>query len=106
LVVSALAIVIILIWISVSRIKVSGGPPPRPACYANQKTVAGSLEMYNLDRNTKVTVLNDSVWKAMKSGGYLQSIPQDPGQGIGSSANYHWTFGGNGITCSKHGTAK
>jgi len=74
------------------------------ACYANQKTLAGSLEMYNLDKATRVTVLDRAMWRALKSGGYLGSIPQDPGQGSGSSGNYQWTPGGNGMRCATHGT--
>jgi hypothetical protein len=154
------------------------------ACFANQKTVMGALEMYNLDKNTNVmhTVRGESAvvrgsWPAagaevdtppagvewsswrdprrmdayrdlhrlprdvepwfpaprlpvelkdgavaggpdtgeayaiprwvfdeLKSGGYLQSIPQDPGQGPDTQHHYLMTGFGNGIACLIHGT--
>lgn len=74
------------------------------ACYANQKTVVGAMEMYNLDKNTKRTVLDASFFQDLKSGGYLQSIPQDPGYGPGTSTNYQATESNNGIKCMNHGS--
>ena len=74
------------------------------ACYANQKTVVGAIEMYNLDKNTKRTTLDTGFWIALKSGGYLQSIPQDPGQGSGTSGHYRTTDTKFGMTCDVHGT--
>ncbi|MBI4863723.1 MAG: hypothetical protein HY815_26200 [Candidatus Riflebacteria bacterium] len=73
------------------------------ACYANQKTIAGAIEMYNLDRNTRRTVIDQALFRMLKSGGYLQSIPDDPGNGTGSWTSYQYTPGGNGITCLTHG---
>jgi competence protein ComGC len=82
------------------------------ACYANQKTVVGAIEMYNLDRKPEKATKNpiettDDLHKhyqTLKSGGYLQSIPDDPGFGKGSSGNYLLTNSGNGITCKTHGS--
>jgi competence protein ComGC len=69
------------------------------ACYANQKTIAGAVEMYCLDKNTK-RELDVKLVQTMISGGYLRSIPSDPGQG---GMNYYTTTGGNGIACKFHG---
>jgi hypothetical protein len=74
------------------------------ACYANQKTVVGAMEMYNLDKNTKRTTLDAAFFLSLKSGGYLQSIPQDPGEGPGTSGNYKDTSANNGIKCVLHGS--
>ena len=74
------------------------------ACYANQKTIVGAMEMYNLDKGTKRTQLDAAWFSALQSGGYLQAIPQDPGQGRGTSGNYQATDTGNGIKCFAHGT--
>ena len=74
------------------------------ACYANQKTVVGAIEMYNLDKNTKRTVLDESFFTALRSGGYLQSLPQDPGEGPDSWSHYQTTGTGNGIRCVQHGS--
>ncbi|MBI4863830.1 MAG: hypothetical protein HY815_26770 [Candidatus Riflebacteria bacterium] len=76
---------------------------PTLSCYANQKTIAGAVEMYNLDKNTRRTVLDGDLWQALRSGGYLQSVPQDPTAGPGSSSQYSWTSAGNGIRCARHG---
>ncbi|MBI4860851.1 MAG: prepilin-type N-terminal cleavage/methylation domain-containing protein [Candidatus Riflebacteria bacterium] len=98
-----IAIIGVLAAIAVPNFKAARERANTRACYANQKTVAGAIEMYNLDKNTKRTVLESSLWTSLKSGGYLQSIPQDPGQGSGSSSQYQWTSNGNGIKCSSHG---
>ena len=74
------------------------------ACYANQKTLAGALEMYNLDKCTRVTKLDDAMCRVLQSGGYLPTVPQDPGDGTGGSSHYAWTPRGNGIVCSRHGS--
>ena len=71
-----------------------------PGCRANQRTILGAIEMYNLDKNTKRTVLDAGFFEDLK-GKYLQSIPQDPGAGPGSEDHYQLTV--TGITCTKHG---
>jgi len=72
------------------------------ACYANQKTIAGALEMYDLDNNTATTALDDDVWRHLKEQGYLQTLPQDPGQGADSLHNYQRMPDGN-VGCTVHG---
>jgi len=98
-----IAIIGVLAAIAVPNFKAARERANTRACYANQKTVAGAVEMYNLDKNTRVSTLS-GLWTALKSGGYLQSIPQDPGQGPGTSGQYQLTTANNGIKCSSHGT--
>lgn len=98
-----IAIIGVLAAIAVPNFKAARERANTRACYANQKTVVGAVEMYNLDKNTKRSDL-DQMWTALKSGGYLQSVPQDPGQGSGTSAHYKTTSSGNGISCTIHGT--
>src|ERR1700738_4848681 len=83
-----IAIIGVLAAIAVPNFKAARERANTRACYANQKTVVGAMEMYNLDKNTKRTTLDGAFFTSLKSGGYLQSIPQDPGQGPGSSGNY------------------
>ncbi|MBI4863829.1 MAG: hypothetical protein HY815_26765 [Candidatus Riflebacteria bacterium] len=66
------------------------------ACYANQKTVAGALEMYHLDKGTKLDPRRDleSFWEPLKSGGYLQHTPRDPGFRPSSRKHYRLCPGG------------
>ncbi|MBI4862942.1 MAG: hypothetical protein HY815_22170 [Candidatus Riflebacteria bacterium] len=98
-----LAIIGVLAAIAIPNFRAARERPGTRGCYASQKTVAGAIEMYNLDKNTRRTLLDGDFWSALKSGGYLMSIPQDEGQGPGSSANFAWTAAGNGIKCSIHG---
>ncbi len=72
------------------------------SCYANQKTVAGALEMYNLDNNVSINQLTDDVWQNLRDQGYLQTIPDDPGFGSGTHHNYRLTPEGD-IYCTCHG---
>ena len=93
-------------WAALIVMPAGRGPNARAntrACYANQKTIAGAVEMYNLDHNTKRTRLDAAFYNSLRSGGYLQTIPTDPGAGFGSSANYQLTQGANGVSCIAHG---
>ena len=72
------------------------------ACYANQKTLAGALEMYNIDANMSVTDVNPAFWQILASQDYLLSIPEDPGEGYGSSSNYVCDSDGV-LRCKVHG---
>lgn len=77
----------------------------RRACFANQKTLAGATEMYNLDNNTDVKELTPKLLESLKSEGYLRSIPQDPGKGEGSSDHYYLLQGKKDvIACKVHGS--
>lgn len=97
-----IAIIGVLAAIAVPNFKAARERANTRACYANQKTVVGAMEMYNLDKNTKRTSLDAGFFTSLKSGGYLQSIPSDPGQGNGTSGNYQATDANNGIKCSVH----
>ena len=72
------------------------------ACWANQKTIAGALEMYNLDMNTSVKKLDSHMFSKLKEHKYLRTIPQDPGYGSDSSCHYKLTPQGD-IYCTHHG---
>ncbi len=74
------------------------------ACFANQKTIAGAVEMYNLDNNCRRTDIGMQFMAELVKGGYLQCVPNDPGLGPNSGSNYFFTEDGNGIGCRLHGT--
>jgi len=65
-------------------------------CFANQKTLSSALQAYNLDHNEKRTDF-PAVMPVLQSGGYIRMVPQDPGVGAGSSANYQPTGVGHGF---------
>lgn len=73
------------------------------ACYANQKTILGAMEMFGLDRNHKTGQPLRPPLAELRAGGYLQSIPQDPGEGPGTEDHYRLTDEEAGITCEVHG---
>ena len=97
-----LSIIGMLAAISVPNFRKARERANSRACYANQKTVAGALEMYNLDNNASVPRLTDEVWRNLREQGYLQTVPDDPGFGSGSHHNYRLTAEGD-IYCTCHG---
>ena len=70
------------------------------ACYANQKTVLGALEMYNLDTGENMTVSGETELKTLADKKYLQAVPKDPG--CKSEDNYRSDKVGN-VWCAFHG---
>jgi competence protein ComGC len=97
------AIVVILASIAVPNFKAARERSNTRACYANQKTIVGAVEMFNLDKNMKRTTLDKRFFEDLREGGYLQSIPNDPGTGVNTEDHYHATDSGNGIACKVHG---
>ncbi len=100
-----IAIIGVLAAIAVPNFRAARERANTRACYANQKTIAGAVEMYNLDNNEKIIDLQ-SIKAGLVTGGYLQTLPADPGAGKASTsfANYTLKTDGNGITCSTHGS--
>lgn len=73
-------------------------------CFMNQKTIAGAVEMYNLDYNTNVTGLSPRFAESLVRLGYIQDYPTDPhpeGQQPGQYVMVN--LSGNGIACTRHG---
>ena len=71
------------------------------ACYANQKTILGALEMYNLDNGTNMTILTVADLQQLATDKYLQGVPSDPGC-KGQPDNYQSDTVGN-VWCKFHG---
>ncbi len=72
------------------------------ACYANQKTIAGAIEMAGVDTLGFSPKQYEELMRKLVENGYLPSIPNDPGQGEGSHLNYRFDLDGC-IYCSNHG---
>jgi len=72
----------------------------RRACHANQKTILGALEMYNLDEGKALVISGNTELDLLKNGKYLQSRPTDPG--CSGSDNYRSDAVGN-VWCQMHG---
>ena len=81
----------------------------RNACWANQKTIAGGVEMYLLDTNADLSTLwwSEELNKHLTEQGYLRGIVDCPGSrrdGIEDGWKYYRLIeDGNGITCLHHG---
>jgi type II secretion system protein G len=73
-----IAIIGVLAAIAVPNFRRARERANQRACYANQKTIAGAVEMYNLDNGTCVRSLTPGVFDVLLEGGYLQSLPTDP----------------------------
>jgi hypothetical protein len=87
-------------------------------CFANQKTIAGTIEMYQLDKKVncshaiaeafqkqmpgepRVALVTDAFFKELVREGYLQSIP---GDAPFHTVQYVMCNFGNGIMCLHHG---
>tara|TARA_B100000674_G_scaffold497938_1_gene533629 strand:- start:1516 stop:1899 length:384 start_codon:yes stop_codon:yes gene_type:complete len=72
------------------------------ACYANQKTILGALEMYNLDEGLNLTITTKTDLETLVSKKYLQGVPTDPGCKTNTNA-YQSDTAGN-VWCTFHGT--
>ncbi|MBI4861888.1 MAG: HEAT repeat domain-containing protein [Candidatus Riflebacteria bacterium] len=97
----------ILAAIAVPNFKEARNRANRRACYANQKTLACAIEMYMRDKNKKpeeVPEITPQLFNELRAGRYLQSIPEDPGQGPGTAGNYVRTESGIGVACRVHGS--
>ncbi len=74
------------------------------ACHANQKTISGAVEMYNMDNGVSVTTLDEALANELVAGGYLTAKVNDPGGGRNSFNHYQLTEENSGITCTEHGS--
>ena len=72
------------------------------ACYANQKTLAGAIEMYEVDSGKSHPVLDEKLFQQLLKEKYLIAIPNDPGDGENSHSNYHRIDGE--LFCLRHGS--
>ena len=48
------------------------------ACYANQKTILGAIEMYNLDHGKQMIIKDETQLTLLATEKYLQGVPKDP----------------------------
>lgn len=72
------------------------------ACFANQKVLAGAMEMYNLDNNAQLKELDPEIMRRLVEHGYLMKIPECPSAKQGGRA-YSLNDEGD-PKCSVHGT--
>lgn len=81
------------------------GHSPR-FCFSTQKTIAGAVEMYDLDFNENLQELTPEAWETLVREGYLQSLPRDRA-GDGDHTNYMLLDHPEvGIACKVHGVIR
>jgi len=73
-----IAIIGVLAAIAVPNFRRARERANQRACYANQKTIAGAIEMYNLDYNTSITTMSDGdCLSTLQGNGYLADLRSD-----------------------------
>jgi len=95
-----IAIIGVLAAIAVPNFRQARKKSNQRACYANQKTILGALEMYNLDTGQAITIADNTQLDTLRNEKYLQATPTDPG--CTGSANYRSDAAGN-VWCLMHG---
>ncbi|MBI4872337.1 MAG: HEAT repeat domain-containing protein [Candidatus Riflebacteria bacterium] len=95
-----------LLAIAQPKLKLARIQAQTRACFANQKTIAGAIEMCNLDTSRRQVNLDVTRLQELVNRGYLKAIPEDPGQGPDTAGNYESTDTGNGVTCRVHGQVR
>lgn len=73
-------------------------------CWAQQKSIQASIEIYALDSNTSPKEINDKVQAAILKQGIFKALPNDPGYGDGSFSHYVLTPRGY-VFCLRHAYA-
>lgn len=95
------AIIGVLAAIAVPNFREARRKSNMRACYANQKTLLGALEMYNLDYGSNITIDNKAALDKLKENNYLSSVPDDPG--CAGKDNYRSSEKGD-VWCTFHGS--
>ena len=72
------------------------------SCFANQLAIQGAIEMYCLDNGTEVEQLTTALCEELIKSGYIQGLPDDPGQGANIFSNYCMDETGE-VYCTVHG---
>lgn len=77
-------------------------------CKANMKTLAGAIEMYDLDNGTRLAgdgarLLTSADQEKLVTGGYLQSALTDPGTQPATGSNYVLFLDDPRVACLVHG---
>lgn len=71
------AVIAILAVLSVPNFQAARGRSNERAAMAEMKTLAGAMEMYNLDHNSNVTKLDRTLLTELQRNGYIQQAPSE-----------------------------
>lgn len=73
-------------------------------CFSNQKVLAGAFEMWAVDKEMKWREITPLLIEELRKGEYVEASLDDPGQGAGTTGNYHFVDTGNHVACRVHGS--
>ncbi len=97
-----ISIIGVLAAIAIPNFRQARNKSNQRACYANQKTILGALEMYNLDTGENLTISTQADLQTLATDKYLQGVPSDPGCKKNTDAYQSDTVGN--VWCTFHGT--
>ncbi len=75
------------------------------ACYANMRVILGAVEMYNMDHDSMLCMVDDQVIEGLTQGNYLKGSINKPESGCAYLSSGDLT-GGGVIYCAIHGTVE
>lgn len=99
-----ISIIGVLAAIAIPNFRAARQRSNQRACYANQKTILGAIEMYNLDNGLQVTIDGYDKLKELTDKKYLQSVPDCPGCKQGDGTTIYASNDSGDVWCAAHGT--
>ena len=73
----------------------------RRCCYCNIKQISTAIELYEVETGQRVPRLDSKLLEKLHKKGLLETVPNDPGNGPNTSANYELIKGT--VYCKYHG---
>lgn len=101
---------VVLSWFFLAAALPDPGAPwrvNRAACFARQRALAAAVGMHRADHPGAARSITPGFLLELRAGGYLDAIPDDPGEGPGTALNYSVTgLSANRVRCRVHGAAR
>jgi type II secretory pathway pseudopilin PulG len=97
-----ISIIGVLAAIAIPNFRAARQRSNQRACYANQKTILGAVEMYNLDTGQQAVIPGVVTLEVLATKRYLQTPPDCPGC-KDTADSYNSDVVGN-VWCKTHGT--
>lgn len=101
------AIIAVLAAIAVPHFKAAREKAHMRACYENQRKIAGAIEMYNLDLNSRISAISADFLNTLVSRQYLKTYPIDPATGDRDAYSIVTLSGDkSSVVCRFHGSVE
>lgn len=76
----------------------------RMLCFSYQGQIANAIMLHNVEKNTRLEVIDSAFLEAVTKEGYLDEAPIAPDPARPLACTYHVVEEGSGVSCSVHGT--